>query len=1783
MPTEVFARSADAFNGVVVAPRPFEADAVALHAMPEGWTIAQMVERLEADGALDPAVRPWLRVVLNDRMLPADEWSAVPAIGDALVIEVAAMARSNPVRTLLQIAVVALATFVGGALGGVPGAIASAAITIGGMAIVNAIAPIKQPDVAQRQERYSLDGGSNSAAPHEAMPIVLGRRRIYPRRCANWYTRTVNNVVYLRMMFQPSVGWVDHASPRLGETDVESYQGVTLRWRTRPDEAIEPIYFGNITPLEKGWGVPITADAGWVTRAFPMEADTLSADFSFMAGLYETKESSGNPKNRSVTFEFRYGPRGGDPAAATACPWTVGGLKTWTRDKLDAWREGFNWNVPRGEYDMHMRRVTADPGNTAKISDELTLVCLRAFRNEAAVADLTGKPWIEMEIQASEQLNGVPQDFNFIATSIVPQATAAGPGALIATRNPADLYLAASYPPFSDVELDEDERNFAAIAAWRATCAARGWNCDLAENGELSVGELLQRVAAMGRARPTLDFGALSVVVDWEKPLPRQMFTPRNVSGFVGELNYAEEIHALRLRFQNEDKNYDDDIAVVFAPGYDLDTATLYSAVEIRDKSNLDEVEREGVRLLAEPRLRPETFTFEQDWESLAIGEGDRAYLAHHVALVGEVSGRVAAQVVDLDTPGRKGLRLDELVVMEAGRSYDLAWRPSADAAVVVLPLDTVVGQGDHVWFPLPAPANLPQPGDLVTVFEHAVELLDVVVNRISPAEGLKAEISCVPYAPELQALVEGEIPAYRTAASRPGGIASASIVKRTVRAVDQVIEQIGGAVDEAGKGIEAIGDGTGMVAGRPGSELNAAVAAADALGAAANLAASTALSALQDPSNGALVRLDRMSKKGSGGALNPNGDFRDWPTSSPYPTGYGFWVAPTALARASTPQGDALDMTSGAGQQCGFLIQAAAMSPPAAGASKVVLEADIELVSGGLAGAALYLQADDGSPGFGNAAGVAVRFTDVAGAGVAGKSYRIRSEPLSLPYVASWTRYVLIAMNHWTGAGSIAAANRIRWLRAEAFVASDVEAGYAEDIALLTGADSVAAARISGVEAKQRSLPNLVKNGDASASTTADPLKSWAASAAGMVEPAYDAGYGSLWRLKANATGASYYFETALSAAPPSGSAMAFSLSGAPGDGTRRYYVAWYNAGAYVAETAPVALTAATLDWEDKRAPLLTSVPAGANQFKVVVVSPAGAGEALLTRLMVNRGASPVPFNNAATDREGLARTAAVELGLVTSDAALANLTNRVGVSMQQGSSIVANARFGAYTNPTGVPDGWLDAALGSTATRQNGQGGHFAPRFVVAAGQDKAIRQVVYLTPGRWVMEFQAWISAGDALGAGMQISRVDNGAALGVLRCASDPDDNGGVGQGGPGIRRWTKTIDVTYAGDVNIYAFAGYTGLGAVTAKVIDLFVVDLWPVSAPVRAAQADASTALTGVSNLTYSLSTLEGQTNARFTSPTGEVQVAKSQAIAQSLANTNQAISDFNLAALSSAGGLSATASAAFSTAVDAATKLAVGRIMLETVGGGGAPSRLLIYSDEYGGSAVVLSAKQIGFGDNTLFDDVTDTLRTVTGGVARVIAWGAPFGSSADLLEWIGDASIALAAMSKANAYYFTSSTAPYVGGSGLPSGGAVDAVLSKSAEAANLTPNTATHTIVAQIDFGAVAASDLVEGWLGFSGVGATLSSVGAWVGGWEIVEQTTAGGSTHVVGSGGLQIEDAGGGFLDFQVTPDGAGTWSALTPRNLNGSVRYALRLWRVSGPDLGGDGITAVLRVRRTP
>lgn len=131
-------------------------------------------------------------------------------------------------------------------------------------------------------------------------------------------------------------------------------------------------------------------------------------------------------------------------------------------------------------------------------------------------------------------------------------------------------------------------------------------------------------------------------------------------------------------------------------------------------------------------------------------------------------------------------------------------------------------------------------------------------------------------------------------------------------------------------------------------------------------------------------------------------------------------------------------------------------------------------------------------------------------------------------------------------------------------------------------------------------------------------------------------------------------------------------------------------------------------------------------------------------------------------------------------------------------------------------------------------------------------------------------------------------------------------------------------------------------------------------------------------------------------------------------------AISTFN--SLVSTVGLQATAISG----LQAQNNLA--RLELFAAAGGGQPARFALISGPEGSDAALI-AERVWFGENTFFDNATDTQQTVVGSYRRIVAFGAPFGADGNLLEWWGPSSIALSAMTTANGLNGRMTTAPGV----------------------------------------------------------------------------------------------------------------------------------------------------------
>jgi hypothetical protein len=117
----------------------------------------------------------------------------------------------------------------------------------------------------------------------------------------------------------------------------------------------------------------------------------------------------------------------------------------------------------------------------------------------------------------------------------------------------------------------------------------------------------------------------------------------------------------------------------------------------------------------------------------------------------------------------------------------------------------------------------------------------------------------------------------------------------------------------------------------------------------------------------------------------------------------------------------------------------------------------------------------------------------------------------------------------------------------------------------------------------------------------------------------------------------------------------------------------------------------------------------------------------------------------------------------------------------------------------------------------------------------------------------------------------------------------------------------------------------------------------------------------------------------------------------------------------------------------IDVENQLSLASWSIKTAASGGKPTILQLLSGSFG-SSIAMTAEQIYFGDNTVFDDATDTIQTIWGSTRKVMAWGAPFGPD-NLVEWTGPSNISLGSMTKANAGFWVDRVGAY-GPTPLPS---------------------------------------------------------------------------------------------------------------------------------------------------
>lgn len=472
-----------------------------------------------------------------------------------------------------------------------------------------------------------------------------------------------------------------------------------------------------------------------------------------------------------------------------ACDYNAGTVDyvTITGSQSTTLARTFEWAVPHGKYQVRITRLTPDTDD-ATIQDTGVWNIARAITNKAAFNTPLPVACSELRIKASEELSGYVSDFNALCTSFIPDWNGET-WDTAETANPASelRYILTnrhgSYRPWTEAKIDEESfRDF------HEFCEQEGFTFNFVCDAEALTWKRLSQIAAAGRGAVTLDNdGKFSIIIDRKGKVPVQMFTPRNSWGLTIQRTFTRSPHALRATFRDASSDYEEQNAYVYADGYDENTATNVVEWECEGKTDWNEVWRFGRYYLASMKLRPETITLSTDWEWRMCRRGDLVAVASDVLtntfgtariqrLIYSVGGELVYVGREADIPQDEsgadlipvGVQLDDSVYYSepSPARYGIAVRLST-GRLATYEVQPKYGEesADLMFLYAIAAAQVPPLGALASVAlfgnDNEMEYGEYLVAGITPGDDMSADLTLIPYAPEIMDADTGEIPAW--------------------------------------------------------------------------------------------------------------------------------------------------------------------------------------------------------------------------------------------------------------------------------------------------------------------------------------------------------------------------------------------------------------------------------------------------------------------------------------------------------------------------------------------------------------------------------------------------------------------------------------------------------------------------------------------------------------------------------------------------------------------------------------------------------------------------------------------------------------------------------------------------------------------------------------------------------------------------------------------------------------------------------------------------------------
>ena len=188
---------------------------------------------------------------------------------------------------------------------------------------------------------------------------------------------------------------------------------------------------------------------------------------------------------------------------------------------------------------------------------------------------------------------------------------------------------------YKDEEIDMDK-----ILEWGYFCQEHDLKIDMVIRDDVSVSELLEKVANVGRASVSYNIGLLSVVIEDPEQIPKTLFGMANIKAGTFSVDYTvgSPVRKVVGQFTNRE-TWESDTVESIVP-YSDPLVVKDISIVIEGVTERDQAQREVNILAARQFYQRRSYSWETDHEGYGVERGDLVYLSHDSTQYG-FSGRV--------------------------------------------------------------------------------------------------------------------------------------------------------------------------------------------------------------------------------------------------------------------------------------------------------------------------------------------------------------------------------------------------------------------------------------------------------------------------------------------------------------------------------------------------------------------------------------------------------------------------------------------------------------------------------------------------------------------------------------------------------------------------------------------------------------------------------------------------------------------------------------------------------------------------------------------------------------------------------------------------------------------------------------------------------------------------------------------------------------------------------------------------------------------------------------